>query len=103
MPERQVTVRATRDQIKEFMESILWKDIKRELGMWRKGFRNEGELIVDDAVDNNLSTATVLLHMGDLDGRVKAVDYLLSLPSIFLQILEDQKIDDEIGQKLNKL
>ena len=103
MPERQVTVRATRDQIKEFKESILWKDIKRELGMWRKGFRNESKLIVNDAVDNNLSTASVLLHMGDLDGRVKAVDYLLSLPSIFLQILEDNKIDDEIDQKLNKL
>jgi hypothetical protein len=29
--------------------------------------------------------------MGDLNGRQKAVDYLLSLPDVFLQILEDKK------------
>ena len=93
MEGKQMIVRATRDQIKEFMDSILWKDIKRELGVWKKAFRAEGESIVEDTEENNSSTANVLLHMGDISGRIKTVDYLLSLPTIFLQILEDQKED----------
>ena len=86
-----MVVRATREQVTDFVESLLWKDMKRELGAWKKGFDNELKTIVDDAATTNPSTASVLLHMGDLNGRVKAVDYLLSLPNIFLQILEDQK------------
>ena len=90
-----MTVRATREQITDFIESLLWKDMKRELGAWKKGFDNEMKTIVDDAASTNPSTANVLLHMGDLNGRLKAVDYLLSLPNIFLQILEDQKDDSK--------
>ena len=46
--------------------------------------------IVSDAEAENPSTAAVLMHMGDINGRVKAVDYLLELPKIFLQVLEDE-------------
>jgi hypothetical protein len=42
----EVNVRATKDQIHEFLESILWKDIKRELGAWKTGFKNEMMSIV---------------------------------------------------------
>lgn len=91
MDDKVMTVHATRDQINDFKQSILWKDIKRELGAWKKGFKIEQDSIVDDAGENNPSTASVLLHLGDLNGRQKAVNYLLQLPDIFLQILEDQK------------
>lgn len=88
-------VRATKDQIEAFIGSILWKDIKRELGYWKKGFSQELMSIIGDAETENPSTAAVLTHMGDIYGRVKAVDYLLELPKIFLQILEDETEDKE--------
>jgi len=94
MNEKQIIVRSTKGEIERFIESILWKDMKRELGTWKKGFKAENESIVDDAVETNPSTASVLMHLGDINGRVKTVDYLLSLPTIFLQILEDQKDDN---------
>lgn len=94
MDDKQMVVRSTKGDIERFMDSILWKDMKRELGVWKKGFRFENENIVDDAVETNPSTASVLMHIGDINGRVKTVDYLLSLPTIFLQILEDQKDDN---------
>jgi hypothetical protein len=87
----EVRVNATKDQINELKESILWNDIVNELTMWKQGFNDEMMTIVDDSRDLNSSTAAVLLHMGDLNGRQKAVDYLLSLPDVFLQILEDKK------------
>ncbi len=90
-----VEVNATKLQIEDFKESILWQDIKRELGMWGKGFSAEMMSIVDDAAGSNPSTASVLLHMGDLNGRVKAVDYFLGLPDVFLQILEEKEKEDE--------
>ena len=93
--EQGVIVGATKGQIKEFKESILWKDFNRELKAWKRGFKLEMETIVDDAETNNPSTASILLHMGDVNGRIKAVDYILSIPDIFLQILEDQKDDSE--------
>jgi len=89
---REIKIYSTRDQIKDFKDSVLWKDIKRELRSWRKGFDIELKGMVDDIADNqNISTASVLTHLGDLNGRVKAIDYLLSVPDIFLQILEEEK------------
>lgn len=87
----EVQVNATKDQINELKESVLWNDIVNELSVWKQGFNDEMMTIVDDSRDLNSSTAAVLLHMGDLNGRQKAVDYLLSLPDVFLQILEDKK------------
>ncbi len=86
-------VRATRDQIEEIKNSFFWKDIKRELAQWKIGFMHESSNIVDDAATNNPSTASVLLHMGDINGRIKTVEYLLSLPDIFLDLLEDKEDD----------
>jgi|SRR3972149_2193014 len=92
-----IQVNATKDQIEELKSSVLWKDIVRELKAWKYGFNLEMQSIVDDAAKENPSSASVLLHMGDLNGRQKAVDYLLGLPDIFLQILEDKK--SERGEK----
>lgn len=90
---REVEVYSTRDQIEDLKSSVIWADIVRELDAWKIGFEMEQKSIVDDAARDNPSTAAVLLHMGDVNGRTKAIDYLLSLPEIFLQILEDKKND----------
>jgi predicted TIM-barrel fold metal-dependent hydrolase len=86
-----VKVNATKIQIEEFKSSILWNDISNELNRWKEGFNLEMLSIVDSAADDNPSTASVLLHMGDLNGRQKAVDYFLELLNVFLSILEDKK------------
>lgn len=91
----EIRVTATRVAIEEFLESSLWKDIKRELETWKTAFSDEMNAIVDNAADSNPTTAQVLMHLGDLNGRRKAVDYFLTLPSVFLQFLEDNKDDTE--------
>ena len=88
-------VNATREAIEDFKESILWNDISREIKAWKKGFNIEMLNIVDDAASENPSTAQVLLHMGDLNGRQKAVDYFLSILDVFLDTIEIQKEDDK--------
>lgn len=87
----ELKVNASRDQIEELKESTVWNDITRELNSWKKGFNSEILSIVDDAESNNPSTASVLLHMGDLNGRQKAVDYMLSILDVFIDIIETQK------------
>lgn len=87
----EVQVNATKDQIEDLKSSVLWSDIVNELEEWKNGFVLEQSAIVDNAVEDNLSTASVLLHMGDLNGRAKAVNYVLSIPDVFLSILEDKK------------
>lgn len=81
-------VNATKDQIKDFRSSVLWADFVRELKAWSHGFNLEMMSIVDDSASKNESTASVLMHIGDLNGRQKAVQYMLSLPDVFLDILE---------------
>lgn len=78
-------------EFKAFKESSIWTDFVRELEAWKLGFDNEGRSIVDNASTENPSTASVLLHMGDINGRIKAVNYMLSLPDVFISILEGQK------------
>jgi hypothetical protein len=91
-------VRVSREALEEFKESILWADMVEELKSWKEGFNREMLSIVDDAEGNNPSTASVLLHMGDLNGRQKAVDYFMSLPDVFLSLLEDKKEDKKDGR-----
>lgn len=90
-----IKVNATRDQIDDLKESILWNDITNELNSWKEGFNQEMLAIADDAATENPSTASVLLHLGDLNGRQKAVDYVLGILDVFLSILEDKKNDSE--------
>jgi len=92
---KQVKVNASRESILEFKKSILWNDIVKELRGWKKGFNIEMLGIVDDAAKENPSTASVLLHMGDLNGRQRAVDYFLSILDVFLSILEEDKENKE--------
>ena len=99
-----LTVRVTKGDLEEFKKSLLWADIRRELVAWKKGFEIEMRSIVDNAAKENPSTATVLMHMGDLNGRTKAVDYLLSLPDVFIQVLESEesKADKETTENLEE-
>ena len=90
MPE-EIEVYSTTEQIKDFMESTLWKDLVRELEAWSEGFRREQDSIVEEAAVTNPSTASVLMHMGDLNGRQKAVRYFLGLPEMLLEVKEEQK------------
>jgi len=91
-------VNTTRDQIEEFKESVLWNDIVNELNDWKEGFNLEMMSIVDNAADENPSTASVLMHMGDLNGRQKAVDYVLGILDVFLSTLEIQKTTQNLEQ-----
>jgi hypothetical protein len=90
-----IQIRSSRDAVEEFKQSILWADMVEELKSWKEGFNREQLSIVDEAEATNPSTASVLLHMGDLNGRQKAVDYFLSLPDVFLSILEEKKEDKD--------
>ena len=92
----EIIVKATREQINDFKESFLWEDIKTELLSWQQGFEGEMMSVVDEVSNSNLTTASVLTHIGDINGRVKTVNYLLSLPDIFLQILDDKKDDSKL-------
>lgn len=87
----ELKVNASQDQVEEFMKSVLWNDITNELKSWKESFSLEMLNIVDDTEDKNSSTASVLLHMGDLNGRQKAVDYMLSILDVFLDVIESQK------------
>lgn len=91
----EVKVTATIDQIEEFKTSLLWQDMVRELEEWKRAFNMEMSSIVDEAATENPSTASVLLHMGDLNGRQKAVDYFISLPDVLLSIIKEQNNDSK--------
>jgi len=91
----EIVVRATKQQINDFKESLLWQDIVNELMNWKEGFNREMQSIVDDAAIENPSTASVLLHMGDLNGRQKAVDYMINILDMFLSILESKEQEND--------
>ena len=90
--EQGVIVNATKDQVEEFKKSILWKDIKRELEMWKDGCRDEYGQTVGDSIT---SGANILTHLGDIHGREMSIDYFLSILDVFLQILDDKDEDED--------
>ena len=102
-----IRVRVTKGDIEEFANSILWKDIRRELISWKGGFEAERASVVERAATENPSTDALLLHLGDINGRIKAVDYMLGIPEIFIGVLETEKSkssepeqEDELNDEL---
>ncbi len=83
----ELKINTTKDQIKDLKSSVLWNDMVSELESWKYGFEMEAHSIVDDAAAQNPSTAAVLMHLGDINGRGKAVDYMLGILDVFLGIL----------------
>lgn len=88
---REIMISSTVDQINEFKGSLLWDDIKRELGMWLEGFLHEYGAIADSCMDREENSASALVHIGNIRGREQAIDYLLQLPDMFLELKEDKK------------
>ena len=95
---RDVMIRATKEQIRDFMSSILWKDMKRELGLWKTMAKNEYGQVVGDVIAGKSEMVNSDMHLGSLYGREATINFLLGLPGMFLQIIEDQieeKEDDD--------
>ena len=88
---KEILLRTTRGEITHFKESFLWKDMKRELGIWKRGFEKEAIALTHNCIGGQENSASFIAHQGDIHGRIAAVDYLLSLPDIFLQELEMRK------------
>ena len=96
----EVRIDATKGQIEEFKESLLWKDICRELEIWKKMCNEEYGRVVGECINADVekpNTATTLMHLGDIYGREKAMDYVMSILDVFLQILEER--DNESGHE----
>ena len=91
----EVRVRATRGQIEELKGSILWDDIKNELEQWKSAAQDEYSQVIGNIISGGSDIENSDMHLGSLYGRERTIDYLLSIPDIFLQILEDKKDEPE--------
>lgn len=87
----EIEILSAKNDFAAFLDSMIWADLKRELEAWKIGFERELASIVDKSASENPSTATVLMHLGDINGRIKAVDYMLQLPQILMEMKEQDK------------
>ena len=92
-------VRSTKMQIEEFKSSMLWSDFKDELIQLATNAQLEYDLVGESHVDDQgfkivPNQSETLIHLGDIKGRRKAVQYFLSIPDILIQILEDKQDDN---------
>ena len=90
-----VKINSSLEDLEIFIKSDVWMDIKRELKIWQKAANIEINSIVSDAESSNPSTASVLLHLGDLNGRKKAIDFFLQMVDMFIQIKTKEKEERE--------
>jgi hypothetical protein len=93
-------IRSTKAQLKEFKESLIWKDIKDELVTLFERAQVEYDLVgrsitKDDGTKEIPNSAQTLIHLGDIQGRRTAVSYFIEIPDILIGILEDEKDDTE--------
>lgn len=91
----EVKVRATKLQIEEFKESILWEDIENELEQWKSAAQGEYSQVISNIISGGSGIENSDMHLGSLFGREMTIDYLLSIPDIFIQVLEERKEEKE--------
>ena len=87
----EVEVNATKLQLEGFKESILWQDIKRELVKWRSGAQQEYSRVIGDVIEGDSGIENSDMHLGSLYGRERTIDFMLSLPDMFLEILKEKE------------
>jgi hypothetical protein len=83
---REMKLRVTKDSIEEFKDSVLWKDMKRELGVWKK---MAGDELISLA--QGCSGIEDLTQVARIGGRIEAINYMLEMPDIFLQEINDAR------------
>lgn len=88
-----VKIDATMEQVKQFKGSILWRDIERELKRWLEMFEPHNSMAIDLCIEGKMSGSATLTSMAEVRGREKAINYILAMPDVFLDILEERKDD----------
>lgn len=93
-------VRSTKAQLKEFSKSFIWADIVDHLKELRRLAQLEYKLVGEPHKNDEgfmiiPNTSETLIHLGDIKGRKKAVDYFLSILDIIAQDVEIQKAEDK--------
>jgi len=91
-------IKSTRSQVEEFKESFVWKDIVDELNHLARLAMLEYDIVGEPHIDDSNykvvpNSSETLIHLGEIKGRRKAVNYFLSIPDILLQQLEDKQDD----------
>jgi hypothetical protein len=99
---KEKVIRSTKAQIKEFTKSFIWLDIVDQLRDLKRRTQFEYDLVGEPHVDDQgfkivPNTSETLIHLGDIKGRKKAIDYFLSIPDIIIQALEIEE-----SEKKNK-
>jgi hypothetical protein len=90
------TIKSTKSEVEAFKDSMVWLDIVEELTDLNRRAQLEYDLVGEIRVDeegNKIvpNSSETLIHLGDIKGRRKAVEYFLNIPDLLLQILEDKK------------
>lgn len=90
-------IRATKAQLEEFKESLIWKDICDELNALAENAKTEYDVVGEPRIDDEgykviPNTSETLIHLGDIKGRRKAVRYFLEMPDI---LIRQKEIEDD--------
>ena len=93
-------VRSTKAQLKEFSKSFIWEDIVDQLKELRRRAQLEYDVVGEPHKNDEgylvvPNTSETLIHLGDIKGRKKAVDYFLSILDIIAQDLEIQESEEK--------
>ena len=80
-------MKATKQQVKDFVEGFVWQDIKEILEDWIDGIKTE--VFAADDID----------EVRRYQGRMEALEYFLALPSTLIEALEFEEKEREDGTR----
>lgn len=78
MDEKEIQIRATKEEILRFISSLLWQDMQLECEVWKEQAASEYD------------QADTMEKVARIQGRREAIDYLLKMPQTFLEILDER-------------
>jgi hypothetical protein len=84
-----IIIRSTKSQLEDFKQSMIWKDIKRELGIWIRMAKDELLPLAMQCTTDDIPTNTAA-KLAAIGGRIEAIHHILQIPDNFIQELEVQ-------------
>ncbi len=78
-----VIIRSSKSDLVNFKNSIVYKDLKRELVLWLRAARSEYPQV------------DTLLDKGRIDGRGEALVYVFGLVDNMIEVLDDREEEEK--------
>jgi len=100
-----MTMKASKAQLEDFRDSFIWSDITDELLILDRRSQLEYDVVGEPHVDDDgykivPTSSETMIHLGEIKGKRKSVNYFLDMIDVLINKVEMEKTDEPLDEEI---